>query len=354
MAAPRTMRAMIFEAPGEPLRAVEVPVPEPGAGELLIRVHACAVCRTDLHLLDGEVEIAAPPRILGHQIVGTVERRGASSDAGTGTAAEMTAVGTAGASAGGVLPEGARVGVPWLGWTDGTCEYCTSGRENLCPNARFTGRDTDGGFAEYTIADERFCFPIPDSYSDEQATPLMCAGLIGYRALRMAGEARRIGFYGFGDSAHILAQIAHWQGREVYAFTRSGDDAAQDFARELGAVWAGSSEQQPPERLEAAIIFAPVGPLVPAALRALKPGGTVVCAGIHMSDIPSFPYEILWQERTLRSVANLTREDGEELLAVAPEVPVDTRVHTYALEAANDALADLRAGAFTGAAVIVP
>jgi propanol-preferring alcohol dehydrogenase len=332
--AARTMRAMIFEAPGEPLHPADAPVLEPGPGELLIRVHACAVCRTDLHLLDGEVEIAAPPRILGHQIVGTVEARGAGE---------------------GSLQVGARAGVPWLGWTDGTCEYCTSGRENLCPNARFTGRDIDGGFAEYTVADERFCFPIPPSYEDRQATPLLCAGLIGYRALRMTGDARRLGFYGFGDSAHILTQIARWQGREVYAFTRPGaDDAAKGFALELGAVWAGPSDEEPPAQLEAAIIFAPVGALVPAALRALAPGGTVVCAGIHMSDIPSFPYEILWQERSLRSVANLTREDGEELLAVAPKVPVETRIRTYPLAAVNDALADLRAGAFTGAAVIVP
>jgi alcohol dehydrogenase, propanol-preferring len=335
VAAARTMRAMIFEAPHEPLRAVEVPVPEPGPGQLLIGVHACAVCRTDLHLIDGEVEIDAPPRILGHQIVGTVQARGE----GAGDAR---------------LKEGDRAGVPWLGWVDGTCEYCTSGRENLCPNARFTGRDIDGGYAEYTVADERFCFPIPASYSDEQATPLLCAGLIGFRALRMTGEAHRVGFYGFGDSAHILVQICRWQGREVYAFTRTGDEVAQDFARELGAVWAGSSEELPPRELEAAIIFAPVGPLVPAALRALAPGGTVVCGGIHMSDIPSFPYEILWGERGVRSVANLTRGDGDELLAIAPEVPVVTRTTTYPLERANEALTDLRAGAFTGAAVIVP
>jgi propanol-preferring alcohol dehydrogenase len=341
MAAARTMRAMLFEATHEPLREAEVPVPEPAPGQLLIRVHACAVCRTDLHLLDGEVEIADPPRILGHQIVGTVEARGDTD--GDGPAAAGTA-----------LRVGDRVGVPWLGWTDRTCEYCTSGRENLCPNARFTGRDIDGGYAEYTVADERFCFPIPASYSDEEASPLLCAGLIGYRALRMTGDARRVGFYGFGDSAHILVQICRWQGREVYAFTRPGDTDAQDFALELGAVWAGSSEEAPPETLEAAIIFAPVGGLVPAALRALAPGGTVVCGGIHMSDIPSFPYEILWLERAVRSVANLTRADGEELLALAPQVPVATHVRTYALEVANDALADLRAGAFTGAAVILP
>jgi propanol-preferring alcohol dehydrogenase len=327
------MRAMVFEEVGAPLRAVERPIPEPGPGQLLIRVHACAVCRTDLHLLDGEVQIAHPPRVLGHQIVGTVLAHGDGAGAGEG---------------------GRRVGVPWLGWTDGTCEYCTSGRENLCPNAQFTGRDIDGGYAEYTVADERYCFPIPDSYGDEQAAPLLCAGLIGYRALRMCGDARRVGFYGFGDSAHILAQICRWQGREVYAFTRTGEDAVADFARELGAVWAGSSEEPPPRSLEAAIIFAPVGALVPAALRALAPGGTVVCGGIHMSDIPSFPYDILWEERSVRSVANLTRADGDELLELAPRVPVNTHVSTYALEQANTALADLRAGRFTGAAVLVP
>lgn len=327
------MRAMVFDGVGEPLRLEERPIPEPGPGQLLIRVHACAVCRTDLHLLDGEVEIAHPPRILGHQIIGTVE------PAGEG----------AGAAGG-----GRRVGVPWLGWTDGTCEYCTSERENLCPNALFTGRDIDGGYAEYTVADERYCFPIPAGYTDEQAAPLMCAGLIGYRALRMCGDAHRIGFYGFGDSAHILVQICRWQGREVYAFTRRGDEEKQDFARELGAVWAGASEDEPPERLQAAIIFAPVGALVPNALRALAPGGTVVSAGIHMSDIPSFPYSILWEERVLRSVANLTRADGAELLELAPRVPVQTRITVYPLEQANRALEDLRAGSFTGAAVIVP
>jgi propanol-preferring alcohol dehydrogenase len=343
------MRAMVFEEVGAPLRAVQRPVPVPGPGQLLIKVHACAVCRTDLHLLDGEVQIAHPPRILGHQIVGTVLGRGE----GTRERADADADAGAGAGAGdGAI--GARVGVPWLGWTDGTCEYCTSGRENLCPNALFTGRDIDGGYAEYTVADERYCFPLPESYTDEQAAPLLCAGLIGYRALRMCGDARRVGFYGFGDSAHILAQICRWQGREVYAFTRTGDDKAAAFARELGAVWAGSSEEPPPQSLEAAIVFAPVGALVPAALRALAPGGTVVCAGIHMSDIPSFPYDILWEERSIRSVANLTRGDGEELLALAPRVPVETHVSAYALEDANRALADLRAGRFTGAAVLVP
>jgi propanol-preferring alcohol dehydrogenase len=265
-------------------------------------------------------------------------------------------VGTVQADEGGESGEPARerrIGVPWLGWTDGTCEYCLSGRENLCPNARFTGRDIDGGFAEYTVADERFCFPIPPDYSDEQAAPLMCAGLIGYRALQMCGEAKRVGFYGFGDSAHILAQVCRWQGRQVYAFTRAGDAQTQQFARELGAVWAGASEDTPPDPLDAAIIFAPVGSLVPVALRALAPGGVVVCAGIHMSDIPTFPYSILWMERGVRSVANLTRLDGSEFLELAPRVPVRTQVTTYPLAAVNEALADLRAGRFSGAAVIV-
>jgi len=328
-----TMRAMVFEGVGRPLREIERPIPRAGPGQLLIRVHRCAVCRTDLHLLDGEVDVPDPPRILGHMIVGTVE------PAGEGAGEDPAGHG--------------RVGVPWLGWTDGTCEYCRSGHENLCPNAKFTGRDIDGGFAEYTVADGRFCFPIPESYSDEQAAPLMCAGLIGYRALRMCGDASRVGFYGFGDSAHILAQVCRWQGRRVYAFTRAGDDETQAFARELGAVWAGASEQQPPEPLDAAIIFAPVGPLVPVALRALAPGGVVVCAGIHMSDIPAFGYDILWMERSVRSVANLTRSDGTEFLDLAPRVPVSTKVTTYPLTAANDALADLRAGRFTGAAVVV-
>jgi len=318
------MRAMVFDAPGQPLRAAEIAEPEAGPGQLLLEVRACGVCRTDLHLLDGEVPIAEPPRVLGHQIVATV------------------------------VGDGGRVGVPWLGWTCGECVYCLSGRENLCPRARFTGRDIDGGYAEYAVADERFCFPIPSSYPDEQAAPLLCAGLIGYRALTMCGDAQRIGFYGFGAAAHILTQVAIADGREVFAFTRAGDDAAQRFARELGAVWAGSSEERPPEQLDAAIIFAPVGALVPAALAAVAPGGTVVCGGIHMSDIPSFPYELLWGERTVRSVANLTRADGEALLALAPRVPVETAVSTYPLEAVDDALADLRAGRFVGAAVIVP
>jgi propanol-preferring alcohol dehydrogenase len=327
------MRAMVFHEVGQPLRLEERSIPQPGPGELLIRVRACGVCRTDLHLLDGEVDIPHPPRILGHMIVGEVQDGDRRGD----------------------RPAGAtRIGVPWLGWVDGTCEYCRSGRENLCPNARFTGRDIDGGYAQYTVADARFCLPIPASYSDEQAAPLMCAGLIGYRALGMCRDARRIGFYGFGDSAHILVQVCRWQGRSVYAFTRPGDESSQDFARELGAMWAGGSDEAPPEPLDAAIIFAPVGPLVAQALLAVAPGGIVVCGGIHMSDIPSFPYSSLWQERVVRSVANLTRDDGNELLALAPQVPVRTSVTAYPLERANEALADLRAGRFHGAAVLLP
>ncbi len=321
------MRAMVFDGPGRPLRAEERPLPRPGPGQLLLRVRACGICRTDLHLLDGEVEVARPPRILGHQIVGTIEGGARSQE---------------------------RVGVPWLGWTCGECAYCESGRENLCPKARFTGRDIDGGMAEYAVADERFCFPIPPGFPDAQAAPLLCAGLIGYRALRMCGEARRVGLYGFGAAAHILAQVCNAEGREVFAFTRPGDDAAQAFALELGAVWAGDSEERPPQELDAAIVFAPHGPLVPLALLALAPCGTVVCGGIHMSDIPSFPYSSLWQERVVRSVANLTRRDAEEFLALAPRIPVETRVSTYPLKDAGEALADLRSGRFTGAAVLEP
>jgi propanol-preferring alcohol dehydrogenase len=316
------MRAMVFERVGRPLRPVERPIPEPGSGQLLLKVHACGICRTDLHLLDGEVTIAAPPRILGHQIVATVQG------------------------------EQRRVGVPWLAWTCGECAYCTSGRENLCPRALFTGRDVDGGMAQFAVADERFCFALPEGYPDAQAAPLLCAGLIGYRALRMCGDAQRLGLYGFGAAAHILAQVAAWQGRRVFAFTRRGDHAAQDFARQLDAAWAGAAEETPPEELDAAIVFAPDGALVPRALRALARGGTVVCGGIHMSDIPAFPYADLWEERSVRSVANLTRRDAKELLALAPQVPVKTRVTTYPLAQANDALADLRAGRFTGAAVL--
>jgi propanol-preferring alcohol dehydrogenase len=298
----------------------------------LLEVAACGLCRTDLHLLDGEVDVPEPPRILGHQIVGRV--------------------------IGGRLPDGVEpgslVGVPWLGWSCGECEYCRSGRENLCPRARFTGRDIDGGMAEYAVADARYCFAIPDGFTPLQAAPLLCAGLIGYRALRMCGDARRLGLYGFGAAAHILAQVAVSQGRAVFAFTRAGDEAAQAFALELGAVWAGPSEDSPPEQLDAAIIFAPVGELVPLALAAIAPGGTVVCGGIHMSDIPSFRYELLWHERTLRSVANLTRRDATEMLELAARIPLHTSAHEYPLEQANAALADLRRGAFTGAGVVVP
>jgi propanol-preferring alcohol dehydrogenase len=325
------MRAVVFDGVGRPLRVLERPIPEPAAGQLLLRVEACGICRTDLHLLDGEISVASPPRILGHQIVGTVVS-GEGPDAGPAR----------------------RVGVPWLGWTCGECAYCRNGRENLCTRARFTGRDIDGGMAEYAVADARFCFELPPDYPSDHAAPLLCAGLIGYRALRMCGDGARLGLYGFGAAAHIIAQVAVAQGRRVFAFTRTGDDAAQAFARELGAVWAGASEETPPEELDAAIIFAPDGALVPLALRALAPGGTVVCGGIHMSDIPSFPYRDLWQERAVRSVANLTRRDGHEMLALAPKVPVRTRVTSYPLADAAAALEDLRGGRLTGAAVLVP
>jgi alcohol dehydrogenase, propanol-preferring len=337
-----TMRAMIFEGVGRPLREVQRPIPTPGPGQLLLRVQACGVCRTDLHLLDGEVSIANPPRILGHQIVGTVVSHGAADDdPARRDAPAKHAVGD-------------RVGVPWLGWTCGHCECCTSARENLCPNALFTGRDIDGGMAQYAVADARYCFALPQAMSAEQAAPLLCAGLIGYRALALCGPARRIGLYGFGAAAHIVAQVCRWQGRQVYAFTRAGDDSAQAFALELGAVWAGASQEEPPEPLDGAIVFAPVGGLVPLALRALAPGGTVVCGGIHMSDIPAFPYSLLWEERSVRSVANLTRADAQEMLALAPRVPVHTHVTVYPLSDAGKALEDLRAGRFVGAAVIVP
>ncbi len=325
------MRAMVLERAGEPLRETELPDPAPGPGQVLIGVHACGVCRTDLHILDGELSEPKLPLVPGHQIVGTV--------AGAGAGAERFAAGE-------------RVGVPWLGWTDGECRYCRSGRENLCDHARFTGYDIDGGYAELAVADERFCFPIPAGYPDEQAAPLLCAGLIGYRALRLVGEAERIGFYGFGASAHILCQVAVAEGRRVFAFTRAGDEETQAFARGLGAEWAGSSEQLPPQELDGAIVFAAAGELMPAALRASARGARVISAGIHMSDIPSFPYELLWEERMLGSVANLTRADGEEFMALAPAVPVRTEVTTYPLERANAALEDLRAGRFRGAAVL--
>jgi propanol-preferring alcohol dehydrogenase len=323
---------MVLERPGRPLLLQELPVPEPGPGQVLLRIRACGVCRTDLHIVAGELPGPKLPLVLGHQIVGEVVR--------------------AGPGANRFVP-GQRVGVPWLGWTCGECRYCRSGRENLCDRARFTGYTLDGGFAEYTVADERYCFPIPAGYPDEQAAPLLCAGLIGYRALRFAGEAQRLGFYGFGAAAHILTQVAVWQGRTVYAFTRPGDLESQVFARELGAVWAGGSDESPPEQLEAALIFAPVGALVPQALRAVEKGGIVVCAGIHMSDIPSFPYAWLWEERVIRSVANLTRQDGEAFLSLAPRVPVRTAVQLYRLEEANRALDDLRHGRIRGAAVLV-
>jgi propanol-preferring alcohol dehydrogenase len=324
--------AMILDRPGEPLRAIEVPVPEPGVGQILLRVRCCAVCRTDLHVVDGELPDPKLPLIPGHQIVGVVERVG-----------EHT----------GGFAVGDRVGVPWLGWTDGECRYCLSGRENLCENARFTGYQIDGGYAEHAVADVRFCFPIPNGYPDLQAAPLLCAGLIGHRSLRLASGAERLGLYGFGASAHIVAQVAAHEGRRIFAFTSPGDEEAQEFAIELGAEWAGSSEEPPPEELDAAIIFAPVGALVPAALRAVAKGGTVVCAGIYMSDIPSFPYDILWGERSVRSVANLTRQDGLEFLTLAPQVPVKTEVMQFALEDANEALKTLREGHVRGAAVLI-
>lgn len=327
------MRAMLLDAPRQALRLAAVAVPSPGPDEVLIQVHACAVCRTDLHVVDGELTRPKLPLVPGHEIVGRI--------AAVGLGVER-------------FRPGDRVGVPWLGWSCGTCRFCTSGRENLCDRARFTGYQIDGGYSEFTTADQRFCFAIPESYSDADAAPLLCAGLIGYRALRMAGEGRRIGLYGFGAAAHIIAQVARWQGRSVFAFTSPGDIEAQDFARSLGAVWAGGSDVLPPEPLDSAIIFAPVGPLVPAALRAVERGGTVVCAGIHMSAIPSFPYDILWGERTLRSVANLTRRDGEEFLALAPQVPVRITTVPYPLEQANQALDDLRAGRLQGAAVLLP
>jgi alcohol dehydrogenase, propanol-preferring len=327
------MRAMILNAPNEPLQEAELPIPAPSTGQVLIQVRTCGVCRTDLHVVDGELTQPKLPLIPGHQIVGTVASYGA--------------------GASGAFALGTRVGVPWLGQTCNHCRYCQSGRENLCDSAKFTGYQLDGGYAEYTVADERFCFPLTAGYPDLQAAPLLCAGLIGYRSLMMTGDAERIGLYGFGAAAHIVIQTAHYQGRQVFAFTRSGDTQGQQFARDLGAVWVGSSTEAPPELLDAAIIFAPVGSLVPAALKAVAKGGVVVCAGIHMSDIPSFPYELLWGERVLRSVANLTRRDGEDFLALAPKVPVRTQVEAFPLAAANEALESLRSGRIQGAAVLV-
>jgi alcohol dehydrogenase, propanol-preferring len=313
---------MLLDAPERALREAALPEPRPGPGQVLVQVHVCGVCRTDLHVADGELIHPKLPLVLGHQIVGTV------------------------------VGEDRRVGIPWLGWTDGECRYCRSGQENLCDRAQFTGYDLDGGYAEYAVADERFCFALPDGYADLHAAPLLCAGLIGYRALSLAGDGERLGLYGFGASAHIITQVARHQGRRVFAFTRPGDTAGQEFARELGAEWAGGSDESPPEELDAAIIFAPVGALVPTALRSVGKAGVVVCAGIHMSDIPTFPYELLWGERVLRSVANLTRRDGEEFLSLAPQVPVRTEVQVFPLEQANEALDHLRRGETRGAVVL--
>jgi alcohol dehydrogenase, propanol-preferring len=325
------MRAMVLDTPNTPLRETELPDPEPARGQVMLDVHACGVCRTDLHIVDGELTRPKLPLVIGHQIVGRVlDARG-----------ERFQVGD-------------RVGVPWLGWTDGTCRYCAGGRENLCDHARFTGYDIDGGYAERAVADERFCFPIPAGFPDLQAAPLLCAGLIGFRALGMTGDAERLGLYGFGAAAHIITQVARHQGRRVFALTRAEDTASQEFARELGAEWAGDAMAPGPEELDAAIIFAPAGQLVPAALRATAKGGIVVCAGIHMSDIPSFPYDLLWGERVLRSVANLTREDGERFMELAPAVPVRTQVEAFPLAGANEALERLRAGRINGAAAIIP
>ena len=325
---------MVLERPRTPLRELEIPRPEPGPGQVLLEVLACAVCRTDLHIVDGELTRPKLPLVIGHEIVGRVDARG------EGVPFQI----------------GDRVGVPWLGWTCGICVYCTSGRENLCERARFTGYDIDGGYAEYCVADARYAFPIPRDYDDAHAAPLLCAGLIGYRALRMAGDpaqAIRVGIYGFGAAAHLITQVAVARGQRVFAFTRAGDDKSQVFAKAMGAEWAGTSGDTP-EPLDAAIIFAPAGELVPTALRAMVKGGTVVCAGIHMSDIPSFPYDILWGERVVRSVANLTRRDGDEFLSLAPKVPVRTEVQLYPLARANEALAALRSGQLTGAAVLIP
>jgi propanol-preferring alcohol dehydrogenase len=317
------MRAMVLDEPGRPLRPVELPDPEPSSGQVVLEVRACGVCRTDLHVTDGELPNPKLPLVLGHQLVGVTE-------------------------------DGRRLGVPWLGWTDGECRYCRSGRENLCDRALFTGYQLDGGYAERAVANERYCLPVPEGYSDAEAAPLLCAGLIGYRSLRLAGDAERLGLYGFGSSAHIVTQVARYEGRRVFAFTKPGDRDGQAFARSLGAEWARGSDKRPPEELDAAIIFAPVGELVPVALSVLAKGGAVVCAGIHMSDIPSFPYELLWSERVLRSVANLTRVDGAEFLALAPQVPVHAEIETFPLADANSALERLRTGQIRGSAVLIP
>ena len=325
------MRTMILERAGQPLQESQLPMPKPQPEQVLLKVHVCGVCRTDLHIIDGELAKPKLPLVLGHQIVGTVVETGSQANK---------------------FPLGTRVGVPWLGHTCNCCRYCLAGQENLCDRALFTGYDLNGGYAEYAVADESFCFPIPEDFPDLQAAPLLCAGLIGYRSYRMTEDAEKIGFYGFGAAAHILIQVAKYQGKQVYAFTRSGDTQGQEFARSLGAVWAGGSDELPPEKLDAAIIFAPVGKLVPAALKAVAKGGVVVCAGIHMSDIPSFPYQILWEERVLRSVANLTRRDGEEFLTLAPQIPIQTEVTSFPLSEANEALDALRTGKINGAAVL--
>jgi propanol-preferring alcohol dehydrogenase len=327
------MQAMVLDRPGTALHAAELPMPQPSPHQLRLRVLACGVCRTDLHIVDGELAHPKLPLVIGHEIVGRVEAMGSEAQGFT---------------------LGDRVGVPWLGFTDGICPYCRNDQENLCNNARFTGYQIDGGYASHTVADARYCFHLPDAYSDVEAAPLLCAGLIGYRSLKMTGDAARLGIYGFGAAAHIVAQVARYQGRQIFAFTRPGDSRAQDFARELGAAWAGGSDERPPEELDAAIIFAPVGALVPAALKASRKGGVVVCGGIHMSDIPAFPYELLWEERVLRSVANLTREDAREFLALAPRAGVKTTVVPMKLDSANEALDRLRQGELTGAAVLIP
>jgi len=333
------MRAMVLDKPKQPLRLRDVRKPKPGRGQLLVRVSTCAVCRTDLHVVDGELPDPKLPLILGHQIVGRIEEIGEQNSKFEILNSKFQI--------------GDRVGIPWLGWTDGDCAYCRSSRENLCDNARFTGYTIDGGYAEFTVADARYCFHLPDRYDDVQVAPLLCAGLIGYRSYRKTGDARRLGIYGFGNAAHLIAQIALHEGRKLFAFTRPGDTATQQAAKELGAVWAGGSNEMPPEKLEAAIIFASIGPLVPAALHALAKGGIVVCGGIHMTDIPSFPYVDLWEERVITSVANLTRRDGDELFEIAPRVPVQTQTETFPLEEANTALDRFREGKLKGTAVLV-
>src|SRR6202163_3913413 len=327
------MRAMVLEMPGQRLQLRDMPKPKPGRGQLLVRVSACAVCRTDIHVVDGELPNPKLPLILGHQIVGRVEQTGKGANS--------------------KFQIGDRVGIPWLGWTDGDCAYCRSDRENLCDNARFTGYTIDGGYADFTVADARFCFHLPDRYSDVEVAPLLCAGLIGYRSYRKTADARRLGIYGFGNAAHLISQIALYEGRELFVFTRPGDTATQQAARKLGAVWAGGSDEMPPAKLDAAIIFASVGALVPMALHALAKGGVVVCGGIHMSDIPSFPYADLWEERVITSVANLTRRDSEDFLKLAPRVPIKTKVETFPLEDANTALEKFRSGQLDGTAVLV-